>query len=277
MATSIQGPSGAAMPESTVESEMLFSSHDGSPSYAPGAQIGTERGNAGDSPLLFVNRQPEPLVEYPAAPLAPPIALPADLGLRLFDIALASVFLFLLWPAMLAAALCVRASGPGPIIFRHVRVGKDGARFVCFKFRTMKDQADVLLTELLGTCGTLRNEWQSGQKMLRDPRVTRVGQVLRRFSIDELPQLINVLRGDMSLVGPRPIVDSEISRYGANFADYCSVRPGLTGLWQISGRNCLSYERRVELDSHYARNRTLAGDLSIICRTVPVVLRGSGC
>ena len=185
--------------------------------------------------------------------------------------------LLLLWPVMIVAALCVRMSGPGPIIFRHVRVGRDGSRFVCLKFRTMEVRADVLLTELLGTCGTLRKEWQSSQKILRDPRVTRVGHVLRRFSIDELPQLFNVLRGDMSLVGPRPIVDAEISRYGANFAEYCSVKPGVTGLWQISGRNCLSYERRVELDSHYARTRTLAGDLSIILRTVPVVLRGSGC
>ena len=262
MATMIQGTSGAVAPEARVEAEELVT-----------GQVG----DGGESSLLFVNLQHEPLVEYPAAAVALPAAQPSQAGLRAFDVTLALACLVLLCPVMLAAVLFVRASSPGPIIFRHVRIGRDGTRFECLKFRTMANQADALLGELLETCGTLRNEWQSNQKIRRDPRVTRVGQILRRFSIDELPQLFNVLRGEMSMVGPRPIVEAEIDRYGANFADYCSVKPGLTGLWQISGRNCLSYERRVELDSQYARNRSLELDLAIIARTVPVVLRGTGC
>ena len=262
MATVIQGKTGAVAPEARGEAEALEPSQDA---------------GAGESPLLFVNLQPEPLVECPAAAVAVPAARPSDAGLRAFDITLALVCLVLLWPVMLAAVLFVRASSPGPIIFRHVRVGQNGARFECLKFRTMDSQADSLLGELLETCGTLRHEWQDSQKIRRDPRVTWVGKILRRFSIDELPQLFNVLRGEMSMVGPRPIVEAEIDRYGPHFADYCSVKPGLTGLWQISGRNCLPYERRVELDSHYARARSLELDLAIIVRTVPVVLRGTGC
>ena len=264
MATSIQGTSGAATPDGRIDSDQLTGGF---------AELGIAR----DPPLLFVNQNHEPLVEYPVGALAPPLVVPAETVHRAFDLALATACLLLLWPLMLATVLLVRLSGPGPIIFRHVRVGRDGTRFVCFKFRTMDQQAEELLTELLGTCGTLRNEWQSNQKIRRDPRVTRVGYFLRRFSIDELPQLFNVLRGDMSIVGPRPIVDAEIGRYGEKFADYCGVKPGLTGLWQVSGRNCLSYERRVELDSLYARQRSLRGDLSIIARTLPVVFRGSGC
>jgi len=263
MATSIQG-SGAVTPDGRIEADPLT---------ATPAEIIIP----GDVPLLFVNQNDEPLVEYSAEALAPPLVLPAGTAHRAFDLALALSSLLLLWPLMLATALFVWLSGPGPIIFRHVRIGRDGSRFVCFKFRTMDRQAETLLDELLGTCGTLRHEWQCNQKIRRDPRVTRVGHLLRRFSIDELPQLYNVVRGEMSMVGPRPIVEAEIARYGANFADYCRVKPGLTGLWQISGRNCLSYERRVELDSHYARNRSLRGDLAILIRTVPVVLRGSGC
>ena len=263
MATSIQG-TGAVTNDGRIEAGQL-----------PGGIA--ELDLSGDPPLLFVNQNDEPLVENPAEALAPPLVVPAEMFHRGFDLALATACLMFLWPLMLATAVFVWLSGPGPIIFRHVRIGRDGMPFVCFKFRTMNKQAEELLTELLGTCGTLRHEWQSNQKIRRDPRVTRVGQWLRRYSIDELPQLFNVLRGDMSMVGPRPIVEAEIDRYGANFADYCRVKPGITGLWQISGRNCLSYERRVELDSLYARTRSLGGDLAIVIRTVPVVLKGSGC
>jgi lipopolysaccharide/colanic/teichoic acid biosynthesis glycosyltransferase len=273
MATSIQGTPGPIAPQARIEPDQ----RPDRPAERT-AELATEF-VIDDPPLLFINAQHEPLVHYPAAPApwAPPRAAPGAVGQRAFDVALAILSLLLLWPVMLAAALCVRASGPGPIIFRHVRLGKDGAPFVCLKFRTMDNQAEELLGELLGACGTLRQEWQSSQKMRRDPRVTRVGQLLRRFSIDELPQLFNVLRGEMSIVGPRPIVEAEIDRYGAHFADYCRVKPGLTGLWQVSGRNCLSYERRVELDSHYAHHRSLGLDLAIVLLTVPVVLRGSGC
>jgi lipopolysaccharide/colanic/teichoic acid biosynthesis glycosyltransferase len=272
MATSIQGTSGAVSPQARIEPGQR------PPGQAErAAELAIEFGVVDDRPLLFVNAQHEPLVEYRDTSWAMPHAAAGAAGQRAFDVALAIFSLVLLWPIMLAAALCVRASGPGPIIFRHARLGKDGAPFVCLKFRTMDNQAEEQLTELLGTCGTLRHEWLSNQKILRDPRVTWVGHFLRRYSIDELPQLFNVLRGEMSIVGPRPIVEAEIDRYGPHFADYCRVKPGLTGPWQISGRNCVSYERRVEIDSYYAHNRSLALDLTIVLLTVPVVLRGSGC
>jgi lipopolysaccharide/colanic/teichoic acid biosynthesis glycosyltransferase len=129
---------------------------------------------------------------------------------------------------------------------------------------------------LLSACETIRSEWQRDHKIRSDPRVTEVGRVLRRFSVDEMPQLFNVLRGEMSIVGPRPIVEAEIKRYAQNYSTYCSVKPGLTGLWQISGRNRVSYERRVELDCEYARTKSISGDAWIILRTVPVVIQGGG-
>jgi lipopolysaccharide/colanic/teichoic acid biosynthesis glycosyltransferase len=144
------------------------------------------------------------------------------------------------------------------------------------KFRTMRVDADEVLKELLKRCPVSRQEWERDFKLRDDPRVTRVGSILRKLSLDELPQLFNVLRGEMSIVGPRPIVDAEVGRYGIHFPDYCSVNPGLTGLWQISGRNDVSYEERVYLDSLYARGKTLSGDLVIILKTVPAVLFARG-
>jgi exopolysaccharide production protein ExoY len=231
---------------------------------------------ANDSPSLFTNPQHEPLVE-PAAPWVMPRTAALGAVPRAFDVTVAVTLIILLWPVMLGAALLVRVTSPGPIIFRHVRIGQNGSRFECLKFRTMNNGADRVLAGLLGACGAMRSEWGASQKIRCDPRVTAVGQVLRRFSVDELPQLFNVLRGEMSIVGPRPIVDAEIQRYADKFADYCLVKPGLTGLWQVSGRNSLPYERRVELDCQYARTKSLRGDAWIIVRTVPVVLQGSGC
>ena len=182
---------------------------------------------------------------------------------RFFDIVVATAATIALAPVLIVAALAVKLTSPGPVIFRQPRIGRDARPFNIYKFRSMRTEASDRKADKL----TARD----------DDRVTAVGRFLRKTSIDELPQLFNVLRGDMSIVGPRPIVDAEIGRYGENFADYCIVKPGLTGLWQVSGRNCLSYERRVELDSLYARQRSLRGDLSIIARTLPVVFRGSGC
>ncbi|NUT00193.1 MAG: sugar transferase, partial [Sphingomonas sp.] len=155
-----------------------------------------------------------------------------------------------------------------------VRIGRDGREFDCFKFRTMTPQAEQNLDGLLDTSITSREQWELLHKLTQDPRTTPVGRFLRRYSIDELPQLFNVLLGDMSIVGPRPIVEAEIARYGASFAHYCSVKPGLTGLWQVSGRHALSYDERVMLDARYAISKSLRGDLSILVRTVPVVVFG---
>ena len=262
MATSIQGSSGRAVANLGIE---------------------TEGGRANQGPRamdesLFRRVQHEPFVEYPVSVTARPRAVPTtEAGHRALDVTLAITLLFLLWPVMLCAALLVRVSGPGPIIFRHVRVGRNGTHFMCLKYRTMEKDAEHLLTDLLGASGSIRGEWQRDHKIRRDPRVTAVGQILRRFSIDELPQLFNVLRGEMSIVGPRPIVDAEVVRYAEHFADYCLVKPGLTGLWQVSGRNRLSYEQRVDLDCRYVRTKSLRGDVWIIVRTIPAVLQGSGC
>lgn len=195
---------------------------------------------------------------------------------RCMDVALATLCLLILWPVMLAAAILVRLSSPGPVFYSQPRIGRNGEIFGCLKFRTMQVDADRLLQELLESSPAIHEMWKQEQKLLDDPRITFFGCFLRRYSIDELPQLFNVLRGDMSIVGPRPIVDAEIQRYAGNFGDYCLVKPGLTGLWQVSGRNLLSYRRRVELDCHYVRTRSLRGDVWIILRTIPVVLRGTG-
>jgi exopolysaccharide production protein ExoY len=170
--------------------------------------------------------------------------------------------------------LAVRFAGPGPILFRQSRIGKGGVEFTCLKFRTMSTGAEATIAHLLVNSNESQQEWLAVRKLTHDPRVTRIGRFLRRYCLDELPQLFNVLAGEMSIVGPRPIVAEEIGRYGCHFVDYCSVKPGLTGLWQVSGRHALSYEQRVALDAKYARSKSVKFDFLILCRTVPIVIRG---
>jgi lipopolysaccharide/colanic/teichoic acid biosynthesis glycosyltransferase len=193
---------------------------------------------------------------------------------RLLDLLLAAGIMIFVLPLMAFCALAVRLSGPGPVLFRQKRIGRGGAEFDCFKFRTMSHQADSRIEEILRHCQQSQEQWAALQKLTRDPRVTPIGRVLRRYCLDELPQLFNVLAGQMSIVGPRPIVASEILRYGPMFGHYCSVRPGLTGLWQVSGRHALSYDQRVQLDAEYAQSKCARLDLWILVRTVPVVLLG---
>lgn len=195
---------------------------------------------------------------------------------RVMDISGASVALVVIAPVMLLIALMVRLSSKGPAIFRHRRVGFGGQSFDCFKFRSMRMDADVALARLLESDEAARAEWEATHKLTRDPRITRVGAFLRRTSLDELPQLFNVLMGQMSLVGPRPIVSAEVPRYGAAYEVYASSRPGMTGLWQVSGRSDTDYDRRVALDVAYANGWSPWRDLAIAGRTVVVVLRGSG-
>lgn len=175
---------------------------------------------------------------------------------------------------MCVCALVVLATSRGPLLFCHPRIGRDGVVFDCYKFRTMIEDADRSIDDILSKSPQRREQWLALHKLKGDPRVTPVGAFLRRYCLDELPQLFNVLAGQMSIVGPRPIVAAEVERYGANFALYCSVKPGLTGLWQISGRHLLSYPQRVELDAAYARSRTLSMDIRILLKTFPVVLWG---
>lgn len=199
----------------------------------------------------------------------------SDLIKRTLDIVggLALLAVFLL--PMLVIATMLRMSG-GPVLFRQWRVGRNGKPFVCYKFRTMVPNADQVLRELLDKNMDARAEWQENQKLLSDPRVTPLGSFLRRTSLDELPQIFTVLSGKMSLVGPRPIVRDEITRYGSMARFYLSVKPGLTGLWQVSGRNDLSYSRRVALDVLYVKKGNLSFDMLILMRTVRVVLDGLG-
>lgn len=196
---------------------------------------------------------------------------------RLFDIAFAVAAIVFFAPLMVFIAIAIAMSSPGPVIFAHSRVGQNGKLFPCLKFRTMVVNADEELQRVLKSSAAARAEWETDHKLKNDPRITPIGKWLRKFSLDELPQLFNILIGQMSVVGPRPIVIDEIKKYGKFFDDYCSVRPGLTGLWQVSGRNDISYDARVQLDVSYARNRTLLLDMKIVLQTVPAVIafRGS--
>jgi exopolysaccharide production protein ExoY len=182
----------------------------------------------------------------------------------------------MLAPVMLLTALAIMILDPGPLLFGHTRVGKGGRPFQCLKFRSMMVDADARLAHLLETDPLARAEWLETQKLRRDPRITPIGRFLRRSCLDELPQLFNVLRGDMSLVGPRPIVAGEAARYGRHFPVYCSLKPGITGLWQVKRQDQTTYRRRVAFDLAYARSRSLALNLRILLLTVPCVLRGEG-
>ena len=175
-------------------------------------------------------------------------------------------------PVFLALALLVKISSRGPVFYVQQRVGRDYRSFGCIKFRTMRRDADRILSRLLSESADLQEEFRNDFKLRNDPRITRLGRFLRRSSLDELPQFLNVLLGEMSLVGPRPIVRQELPRYGDLMEEVLAVRPGLTGLWQVSGRNNLSYDERVALDLRYARHRSVWMDLSIIARTIGVML-----
>lgn len=202
-------------------------------------------------------------------------ALLARAAERALDIISVFVLTAVLSPFIIPLVI-VMAFSRGPVIYAHRRIGKDGKMFRCFKFRTMVPDADRVLYDLLERDPKLKAEWLRDRKLRRDPRVTRVGHLLRRTSLDELPQLWNVLRGEMTMVGPRPIVKEELLRYGRNAPVYLSVKPGVTGLWQVSGRNNTDYRRRVAIDVYYVRNQSALLDLYILLKTVRVVLRRDG-
>ena len=192
-----------------------------------------------------------------------------------FDLAAVTAGLVVLAPVLLALAVLVRLDG-GKVLFGHTRIGLNGRRFPCLKFRSMVVDSEAALRTLLSTNPEAAAEWAQTHKLTNDPRITKVGRILRTTSLDELPQLFNVLRLEMSLVGPRPIVDAEIARYGDDIAYYYETRPGLTGLWQVSGRTGTSYVQRVQLDTWYVKNWTLWHDIAILAKTVPAVLKRQG-
>jgi exopolysaccharide production protein ExoY len=187
-----------------------------------------------------------------------------------------AILLFLL-PVMVLVAVAVFMHDGGPVVFAHRRIGRDGKPFRCLKFRSMRVDAEARLAEVLAADPAAREEWARDHKLRNDPRVTPLGDFLRRSSLDELPQFFNVLRGEMSLVGPRPIVEDERAKYGRRFQHYCAVKPGITGLWQVSGRNDVSYRTRVAMDACYAKRKSLGLDLYILVMTIPSVLRARGC
>jgi exopolysaccharide production protein ExoY len=194
---------------------------------------------------------------------------------RILDCVIAVLVFVVSWPIFLTLALLVAMDG-GPVIYRHKRIGREGRQFDCYKFRTMIVGAHDLFDEFLAYHPTVVAEWEEAQKLDLDPRITSTGRFLRRTSLDEMPQLLNVIRGEMSLVGPRPITKPELQRYGAHASEYLTVRPGLTGFWQVSGRNRLSYAERVALDVRYIRTRSIWFDIVILFRTIIVLLRGDG-
>jgi Undecaprenyl-phosphate galactose phosphotransferase WbaP len=198
------------------------------------------------------------------------------LAKRLMDLLIVCLVLPVVGFTILLLGILVRLESPGPVFFGHRRIGRDHSSFRAWKLRTMQVNGDELLQKALAENGALREEWLRDRKLRHDPRITRVGRFLRKASLDELPQLWNVLRGEMSLVGPRPIVEEEVVTYGQNFSLYCRVAPGLTGLWQVSGRNTVSSRDRVRLDSYYVRNWSPWLDLHILARTAKVVLTGQG-
>lgn len=195
---------------------------------------------------------------------------------RAVDIMGALMFFVLFGPLYLLVALAVRMEGRGAVHFWQTRLGQDGQAFRLYKFRSMVEDGDVLLERHLAHDAAAHAQWQKYQKLDNDPRITRVGRLIRKLSLDELPQFFNVLKGEMSLVGPRPCMVRQRSLYGARWAHYCRMRPGITGLWQVSGRNRLSYEERVALDARYAAEWSLWLDAKILARTVWVVLSGDG-
>ena len=195
---------------------------------------------------------------------------------RAVDLLLAPIAALVLLPVVGILYLAVRLTSPGPVFYGHLRVGRGNSSFKAWKFRTMHSNADEILSKYLERDPALRREWEQNQKLKNDPRVTFVGRLLRKTSLDEIPQLWNVFTGAMSFVGPRPIVRGEISRYGATFENYRAVRPGITGLWQVSGRNNTTYEERVQMDEHYVRNWSVWLDLYILSRTIKTVLLGEG-
>jgi exopolysaccharide production protein ExoY len=195
---------------------------------------------------------------------------------RLFDIIVATSALVLLSPLFVMLVVAVLLFQGRPVIFRHRRMTANAKSFNCLKFRSMVRNAEEKLQAHLLQNPEAAREWEKNQKLSKDPRVTTFGAFLRTSSLDELPQLINVIRGEMSLVGPRPIVAEELRRYGEHADIYLSVKPGLTGLWQINGRSHCDYQQRIELDLDYIQNWSFAGDLEIVAKTITVVLSGQG-
>lgn len=205
-------------------------------------------------------------------------AVHGEAAKRTFDVLFSLSVLILFSPLYLLLVLLIAASSPGPIFYVQERVGKNYRRFNCFKFRTMVEDADTVLQQMMERSPRLRREFQTNFKLRRDPRITWIGKFLRVTSLDEFPQFWNVLKGDMSVVGPRPLVEEELPKYGKYMDRVLTARPGITGLWQVSGRNDIPYPRRVQIDVYYVNCRNLWMDFWIVVKTIGVVIfpKGNG-
>lgn len=195
-----------------------------------------------------------------------------DFTKRLFDVIFSLSVLILFFPLYLILATLIAISSPGPIFYVQERVGKNYKPFGCLKFRTMVDNADNLLSDLMTTSPHLRQEFEDNFKLKQDPRITVIGKFLRLTSLDEFPQFWNVLKGDMSVVGPRPLVPEELPKYGRYMDKVLTIQPGITGLWQVSGRNDIPYNQRVQIDVYYVNARNLWLDLWIVFKTIGVII-----
>lgn len=195
---------------------------------------------------------------------------------RLMDLSITLIGSIILFPLLLCIVLLIKVSSPGPVLYSQERIGQKGKTFRTYKFRSMVSDADERLKELLAQDKRAREEWEQNQKLKNDPRITLIGKLLRKTSLDEIPQFINVLRGEMSLIGPRPIVKAEIKKYGSDFQRVFSIKPGLTGLWQVSGRSDTNYTDRVSFDTYYLQSWSVWLDIWIIGKTMGVILRGNG-
>lgn len=199
-------------------------------------------------------------------------SLDGELFKRLFDILFSLSVLILFAPVYLLLAFSIALSSSGPIFYVQERVGKNRKKFYCLKFRTMVENADDILLEIMENSPHLRQEFEDNFKLKQDPRITWIGRFLRMTSLDEFPQFWNVLKGDMSVVGPRPLVEEELPRYGRHINKILTIRPGITGLWQVSGRNDIPYPRRVQIDLYYANDKNLWMDMWILFKTIGVVI-----
>ena len=191
---------------------------------------------------------------------------------RYIDLLFSFFLIIILIPLFLIIGIVIKVNSKGNIIYSQKRIGKNNKTFACYKFRTMHPQAKYLLKKILIQNPNFKNEFEDTRKITNDPRITNIGKLLRFTSLDELPQIINVFKGEMSFIGPRPIVKSEIKKYGKNFKKAFSIKPGISGLWQVSGRNKLSYNKRVELDIFYSENMNLFLDIKIFIKTIIIIL-----
>jgi exopolysaccharide production protein ExoY len=242
----------------------LLRGHNTAVMYSPGLH-GSVESTASDweHRSLLIHTLPTTSIQY-------------SLVKRIIDILIVCAMLPCLIPLFLIAALLVRASSPGPLLYSQKRLGRFGREFRLWKFRSMYVNADEILHDQLEASSEARREWAEFRKFKNDPRVTTLGKFLRKTSLDELPQLLNVLAGSMSLVGPRPIVDEERVRYGGAYFFYTSAKPGLSGLWQVSGRSDLSYDQRVALDEQYVRSWSVVRDIKILWQTASAVWHSKG-